>query len=88
MVFHEYLGRETAEKYLQYALDVYSSLFPHYGGRGGGWFVAPEKTVRQKIRTVCLEHGKKDPYGGQEYALVPIETVSENKTRMLSVADR
>ena len=37
MVFHEYLGRETAEKYLQYALDVYSSLFPHYGGRGGGW---------------------------------------------------
>ncbi len=50
------------------------------GGRGGGWFVAPEKTVREKIRTVCLEHGKKDPYGGQEYALVPIETISENKT--------
>ena len=50
------------------------------GGRGGGWFVAPEKTVREKIRTVCLEHGKKDPHGGQEYALVPIETVSENKT--------
>ena len=50
------------------------------GGRGGGWFIAPEKTVREKIRTVCLEHGKKDPYGGQEYALVPIETVSENKT--------
>lgn len=37
LVIHEYLGRETAEKYLQYALDVYSSLFPHYGGRGGGW---------------------------------------------------
>ena len=50
------------------------------GGRGGGWFVAPEKTVREKIRTVCLEHGKNDPYGGQEYALVPIETISENKT--------
>ena len=50
------------------------------GGRGGGWFVAPEKTVREKIRTICLEHGKNDPYGGQEYALVPIETISENKT--------
>ena len=37
LVLHEFLGRETAEKYLQYALDVYSSLFPHYGGRGGGW---------------------------------------------------
>lgn len=37
LVLHEYLGRETAEKYLQYALDIYSSLFPYYGGRGGGW---------------------------------------------------
>lgn len=50
------------------------------GGRGGSWFVAPEKTVREKIRTVCLEHGKNEPYGGQEYTLVPLETVSENKT--------
>ena len=50
------------------------------GGRGGGWFVAPEKTVREKIRTVCLEHGKNDPYGGQEYALVPLDTITVNKT--------
>lgn len=50
------------------------------GGMGGGWLVAPEKTVREKVRTVCLEHGKKDPRGGQDYALVPIETVSTNKT--------
>ncbi|MGI5903689.1 MAG: hypothetical protein ACOX6B_05940 [Thermoguttaceae bacterium] len=50
------------------------------GGRGGGWFIAPEKTVREKVRTICLEHGKNDPYGGQEYALVPFDFVSENKT--------
>lgn len=50
------------------------------GGRGGGWFIAPEKTVREKVRTVCLEHGKNDPRGGQEYAVVPFESVSGNKT--------
>ena len=50
------------------------------GGMGGGWFVAPEKTVREKVRTVCLEHGKSDPRAGCEYAIVPIEECTANKT--------
>lgn len=50
------------------------------GGMGGGWIVAPEKSMRQKVRTVCLEHGKEDPRAGSEYAIVPIESYTDNKT--------
>ena len=37
LLLAEFLDRETAEKYLDFALDVYTVFFPHYGGRGGGW---------------------------------------------------
>ena len=47
---------------------------------GGGWLIAPEKTVKEKVRTVCLEHGKKEPRSGQDYAIVPIRHFTDNKT--------
>ncbi|MDO4587817.1 MAG: hypothetical protein Q4C95_11040 [Planctomycetia bacterium] len=51
------------------------------GGRGGGMFsIAPEKTVREKVRTVCLEHGKKDPTPNVKYTMVPLETYTNSKT--------
>lgn len=50
------------------------------GGMGGGWIVAPEKSIRQKVRTVCLEHGKDDPRAGAQYSIVPIESYTDNKT--------
>ena len=50
------------------------------GGGGGGWLVEPEKTVRDKFRTVCLEYGKDDPHPGCDYQIVPIDSYTENKT--------
>ena len=52
------------------------------GGRGGGglFSIAPNKTHRESVRTVCLEHGKKEPGPSVEYTIVPIDTYTENKT--------
>ena len=52
------------------------------GGRGGGGLmaIAPEKTEREKVRLVCLEHGKKDPRPNVKYTLVPIDSYTDNKT--------
>jgi hypothetical protein len=46
------------------------------GGFGGGGFfnVAPEKTGKIKVATVCLEHGKADPNPRIPYKIVPLET--------------
>ncbi len=50
------------------------------GGGGGGWFIPPEKTVRDKVRTVCLEHGKKEPRPALNYTMVPLASYTKNKT--------
>ena len=49
------------------------------GGMGGGFFnVAPDKVVKSKITTVCLDHGKKDPNPRVPYALIPIESYAKS----------
>ena len=47
---------------------------------GGGMFsIAPEKTVRQDVKTVCLEHGKREPRSFMKYELKPLEAVTGKK---------
>ena len=44
---------------------------------GGGFFrVAPDKTKKLSVRTVCLEHGKDDPNPRMKYTLVPLEQLT------------
>ena len=52
------------------------------GGRGGGgmFSIAPNKTHKQSVRTVCLEHGKKEPRSTVKYTIVPIDSYTDNKT--------
>ena len=47
-------------------------------GMGGGMFnIAPEKTLRQDVKTVCLEHGKREPRSHMKYELKPLNTVTD-----------
>ncbi|MCA9474089.1 MAG: hypothetical protein KC594_18650, partial [Nitrospira sp.] len=49
------------------------------GGMGGGMFrVEADKTIRFKVPTVCLEHGKHDPNPRMKYRIVPIEQVNKD----------
>ncbi len=49
------------------------------GGGGGGFFsVPPEKTARIKIKSVCLEHGKKEPRAKMTYQIKPLEEFTSN----------
>jgi hypothetical protein len=52
------------------------------GGRGGGgmFSIAPNKTHKEAVRTVCLEHGKKEPRSTVKYTIVPIDSYTDNKT--------
>lgn len=51
------------------------------GRRGGGMFsIAPNKTHKEAVRTVCLEHGKKEPRSTVKYTIVPIDSYTDNKT--------
>ncbi len=51
------------------------------GRRGGGMFsIAPNKTHKEAVRTVCLEHGKKEPRASVKYEIVPIDSYTDNKT--------
>ncbi len=52
------------------------------GGRGGGglFSIAPNKTRKETVRTVCLEHGKKEPGPSVAYTIVPIDQYTNNKT--------
>ena len=55
---------------------------PGLNGRGeGGVFapfnVAPEKTARLTLPSVCLEHGKKEPRSSMAYTIKPIDAVTE-----------
>ncbi|GHT28823.1 hypothetical protein FACS18942_09550 [Planctomycetales bacterium] len=50
------------------------------GGMGGGMGMmnlAPEQVVRHNVKTVCLEHGKKDPKHHLHYEIRPLETVTD-----------
>ena len=48
------------------------------GGYGGGMYnIAPKKTVRENVKTVCLEHGKKEPNSRVKYDVRPIGDVVE-----------
>lgn len=51
------------------------------GSRGGSssYSLLPEKTIHDHIKTVCLEHGKKDPSPRIRYELRPISDVTDNK---------
>ena len=49
------------------------------GGYGGGAFdIAPEKTAKVKLDTVCLEHGKKEPNPRVPYEIRPIDTFTSD----------
>lgn len=51
------------------------------GGMGGGaFYIAPEKSVSEKVRIVCLEHGKKDPRPSVKYQIVPLDRFTQNRT--------
>lgn len=51
------------------------------GGRSGGgssWSVAPDKSIRESVKTVCLEHGKRDPNTSVKYEIRPITDVTDS----------
>jgi len=42
------------------------------GGMGGMMRVAPEKQMKMRVATVCLEHGKPDPNPKMAYKMIPV----------------
>ncbi len=49
------------------------------GGMGGGFFnVGPDRVVKMKVVTVCLEHGKRDPNPRVPYEMKPIESFNKS----------
>lgn len=46
------------------------------GGGGSGWSIAPNRSARDRVKTVCLEHGKKEPNIKIKYDVRPIEEVA------------
>ena len=48
------------------------------GGIGGAFDVAPEKVAKINVRTVCLEHGKKEPSANVPYEIRPIESFTSD----------
>jgi hypothetical protein len=49
-----------------------------FGGGGGGFFsIPPESKVRLPYKSVCLEHGKKDPHPRVQYKLVRVEEFTD-----------
>lgn len=58
------------------------------GGRGGGgmFTIESKKTHKESVRTVCLEHGKKEPRPSVEYTIVPIDQYTDNKTTQVLCA--
>lgn len=46
-------------------------------GGGGGFFnVAPKRTGKLGVETICLEHGKRDPNPKIDYEIKPLATVT------------
>jgi hypothetical protein len=46
------------------------------GGGGGLFNIGPERVVKLKVVTVCLEHGKKEPGPRVAYDLVPLSALT------------
>ena len=55
------------------------------GGGGGGVFnIPPGKVGKVAVKTVCLEHGKKDPKSHIDYVIQPLEKLnSDPKVRQM-----
>ena len=49
-----------------------------FGGGGGLFNVAPERANKIKVKTVCLEHGKKDPNPRIAYQLTPMKAFTSD----------
>jgi hypothetical protein len=48
------------------------------GGMGGFMRVAPGRTTKMALNTVCLEHGKPEPNAKMKYTIVPLEQVTKD----------
>jgi hypothetical protein len=48
------------------------------GGFGGFFNVRPGKVRKMEVKTVCLEHGKKEPNPRVEYKIIPIDRFTQN----------
>lgn len=54
--------------------------FGNSNQRGMGIFsLPPERIVRQDVKTVCLEHGKREPRKHLRYEIRPIESVTDKE---------
>lgn len=50
------------------------------GMSGGGTFnLPPEKVYRQNVKTVCLEHGKREPSRHLNYQIQPLDSVTNKE---------
>lgn len=49
-----------------------------YGNNNNSWSIPVNDSVAREFKTVCLEHGKKDPDATMRYAIRPLETVTKN----------
>jgi len=47
-------------------------------GNGAAFSIPPERVVKLKLPTVCLEYGKAEPNAHIAYTIVPIETYTSN----------
>jgi hypothetical protein len=48
------------------------------GGGGGGFFnIAADRSAKLGVTTICLEHGKRDPNPRIDYAIRPLESVTD-----------
>ncbi|TWU57904.1 hypothetical protein [Rubripirellula reticaptiva] len=53
--------------------------FGPQGGQVGGFMrIPPGKTMRMKLATVCLQHGKPEPNPRMQYRIVPIADFTNN----------
>ncbi len=50
----------------------------NFGQQAGGFRIAPGKTRKVKVTTVCLEHGKPDPNPKVAYRLMPIDQYTQD----------
>jgi hypothetical protein len=45
-------------------------------GSSGSWSIPPEKIIRQDVKMVCLEYGKREPARHMNYVLQPLGSVT------------
>ncbi len=49
-----------------------------FGQNGGVMRIPPGKTLRIKLVTVCLQHGKPEPHPRMQYTVVPIDAFTDD----------